>query len=61
VKDNAPIPLMIEMVLLGGKHRTVSEMRTLAHEAGLEVVAADKQPSGYFVTECVPTGENRMG
>ena len=43
------------MVLLGGKHRTVAEFRKLAHEAALDVVAAESQPSGYFVVECHPT------
>jgi hypothetical protein len=52
--DNSPRPLTIEMVLVGGKHRTVSEFRELAHEAGLEVVAAERQSSGYFVVECRP-------
>lgn len=49
--DDARKDLIIEMVLLGGKQRTVSEMRALAREAGLEVVAAGQQASGYFVTE----------
>jgi hypothetical protein len=53
--DGAPRGLSIEMVLLGGKHRSVAEFRELAHEAGLEVLAADRQPSGYFVVECRPT------
>jgi len=52
--ENAPRALVIEMVLLGGKYRTVSEFRELAREAGLEVVAAERQPSGYFVVECRP-------
>ena len=52
--DDAPKDLVIEMVLLGGKHRTVSEFRELAREAGLELTAAGEQPSGYFVTECLP-------
>jgi SAM-dependent methyltransferase len=53
--DDAPRGLMIEMVLVGGKHRTVTEFRELARAAGLEVVAAGRQPSGYFVVECRPT------
>ncbi|MCI0336201.1 MAG: hydroxyneurosporene methyltransferase [Acidobacteria bacterium] len=53
--DEAPRRLMIEMVLVGGKHRTVSEFRELVREAGLEVLAAERQPSGYFVVECRPT------
>jgi hypothetical protein len=54
VPDNAPRSLMIEMVLLGGKHRTVTEITEQARAAGLEVVAAERQPSGYFVVECRP-------
>jgi 2,7-dihydroxy-5-methyl-1-naphthoate 7-O-methyltransferase len=55
VADNTPIPLTIEMVLLGGKYRTLSEFQEMAREAGLEVVAAEQQPSGSFVVECRPT------
>jgi 2,7-dihydroxy-5-methyl-1-naphthoate 7-O-methyltransferase len=50
--EGAPRGLSIEMVLLGSKHRTVSEFRELAHQAGLDVLAAEQQPSGYFVVEC---------
>jgi hypothetical protein len=53
--EGAPRALVIEMVLLGGKHRTVSEFRELAREAGLEILAAERQSSGYFVVECRPT------
>jgi hypothetical protein len=49
--DQAKRPLMIEMVLAGGKQRTVTEFRDLARKAGLEVVVAEKQES-YFVVEC---------
>ncbi|HEX9090835.1 MAG TPA: methyltransferase [Anaerolineales bacterium] len=52
--DDAPKDLTIEMVLLGGKHRTVSEFKALAGEAGLEVFSAEQQPEGYFVVECRP-------
>jgi SAM-dependent methyltransferase len=52
-QDGAPKSLVIEMVLLGGKHRTVSEFRELARQSGLEVVAAGRQ-SSYFVVECRP-------
>jgi SAM-dependent methyltransferase len=55
VPDGAARPLMIEMVLLGGKQRTVTQIRELALRAGLEVVAAGPQRSGYFVVECRPT------
>jgi hypothetical protein len=51
--DGAPKRLSIEMVLLGGKHRSVTEFRELACRSGLEVVAAERQ-SGYFVVECRP-------
>ena len=52
-RDDAPKRLMIEMVLCGGKHRTVAEFRELARESGLQVVAAGQQAS-YFVVECRP-------
>jgi len=55
VPDGAPRELTIEMVLLGGKHRSVAEFRELAGTAGLEVLAAERQSSGYFVVECRPT------
>lgn len=51
--DGAPRDLTIEMVLLGGKHRTLSEFKELAGKAGLEVTAAGQQ-SSYFVVECRP-------
>jgi hypothetical protein len=54
VSEDAPKRLAIEMVLLGGKHRTVSEFEELARGAGLEVVAATRQASGSFVVECRP-------
>ena len=50
--DDAPRTLSIEMVLLGGKRRTVAEFRRLARQAGLKVTAAGRQSSGYFVVEC---------
>jgi 2,7-dihydroxy-5-methyl-1-naphthoate 7-O-methyltransferase len=52
--DDQPKDLFIEMVLAGGKHRTVSEFRKLVRESGLEVLAAGQQSSGYFVVECRP-------
>ena len=55
VADGAPIPLSIEMMLVGGKHRTEAEFRGLARQAGLVVLAAGQQPSGHFVVECRPT------
>lgn len=53
--EGAPGGLSIEMVLAGGRHRTLAEFRELAREVGLEVSAAERQPSGYFVVECRPT------
>lgn len=52
VPDDAPKELAIEMVLVGGKQRTISEFRELAQKAGLHVTAADHQPSGHSVIEC---------
>jgi hypothetical protein len=47
------------MVLVGGRHRTVTEFRELARGSGLEVVAARQQPK-YFVVECRPLGTARI-
>jgi precorrin-6B methylase 2 len=52
--DDAPRSLTIEMALLGGKHRSVTELTELARQAGLTVVAAGQQASGHFVVECRP-------
>jgi GNAT superfamily N-acetyltransferase/precorrin-6B methylase 2 len=54
VPEDAPKRLAIEMMLVGGRHRTVSELGKLAREAGLKVVAAERQVSGMFVVECRP-------
>ncbi len=53
--DDAPASLSIETVLLGGMTNTLTEFRELAREAGLEVRANGRQPSGRFVVECRPT------
>jgi 2,7-dihydroxy-5-methyl-1-naphthoate 7-O-methyltransferase len=50
--DDESKELPIESVLLGGRRRTISEIRELARESGLEVISAGAQPSGYFVVEC---------
>ena len=52
--DDEPRRLDIEMVLAGGKHRTVDEFQILARDAGLEIVADAQQPGGYFTVECRP-------
>src|SRR5262249_61528708 len=51
VEDSAASARMLEpeMVLVGGKSNSVAEFRELARQAGLEVVAAERQPSGHFV------------
>jgi SAM-dependent methyltransferase len=51
--DGAP-RLDPDMIVAGGKSNTVAEFRELARAAGLEVIAAGQQPSGYFVVECRP-------
>jgi precorrin-6B methylase 2 len=52
--DDEPKDLTIEMILAGGKPRTLTEFGELARQAGLQVDAAGPQPNGYFVTECHP-------
>jgi len=44
-----------DMIVAGGKSNTMAEFRELTRQAGLEVSAAEQQPSGYFVVECRPT------
>lgn len=53
--DEGTADLSPEMVLMGGKERTLSELRVLAREAGLRVEVAGRQASGRFVVECRPT------
>jgi SAM-dependent methyltransferase len=53
VPEGARQRLTIEMMLVGGRSNTVDEFRSLVREAGLEVVAAARQASG-FVVECRP-------
>jgi hypothetical protein len=50
----APAPELLMMVLVGGRHRTLSEFRALARAAGLDVHAAERKPSGKFIVECRP-------
>jgi hypothetical protein len=42
----------IDMIVAGGKSNTLTEFRELARQAGLEVVAAGRQPAHAFVVEC---------
>jgi len=52
--DGEPSGLSIEMILLGGKNRSVSEFRLLVREAGLEVTAAEHRHARGLVVECRP-------
>jgi SAM-dependent methyltransferase len=52
--DRGPSPALLMMVLVGGKERPLSEFRKLARDAGLDVHAASRQPSGRFMVECRP-------
>lgn len=52
--NDKPAKLAIEMVLVGGKGRTVAQIGELARAAGLVVSAAGRQPSGHSVVECRP-------
>jgi len=52
-EDSVP-SLTLQLVLLGGKDRTLTEFRELAHQAGLTVQAAGQLPSGRFAVECYP-------
>jgi SAM-dependent methyltransferase len=54
--DSVSSFLTPEMVLLGGKDRTLTEFRELAHQAGLTVQVAGRLPSGRFAVECHPAG-----
>jgi SAM-dependent methyltransferase len=57
VPDDGPTELSIEMVLLGGKNRTISEFLDLTRESGLEVLDFQQHPAGYFIIECHPIFE----
>jgi 2,7-dihydroxy-5-methyl-1-naphthoate 7-O-methyltransferase len=55
-EGHGPPPALWMMVLAGGRERNLSEFRELARASGLQVHAADRQPSGRFIVECRPTG-----
>jgi SAM-dependent methyltransferase len=55
-EDGAPDPALLMMVLVGGRDRTLTEFRTLAQAAGLEVQAAHRPAPDRFVVECRPIG-----
>jgi 2,7-dihydroxy-5-methyl-1-naphthoate 7-O-methyltransferase len=50
--DDAPGVIVIESVLLGGKQRTVTELRALAEEEGLEISKVGSRPTGEMLVEC---------
>jgi SAM-dependent methyltransferase len=50
--DSDPSPSLLMLVLVGGRNRSLEEFRAMVREAGLEVRAAERQPSGRFVVEC---------
>ncbi len=52
-EDTVP-SLTLQLVLLGGKDRTLTEFREFAHQAGLKVQAAGRLPSDRFAVECRP-------
>jgi hypothetical protein len=52
--DDGARRLEPEMLLAGGKSNTLADFQELARQAGLEVSAAERQPSGRFVVECRP-------
>jgi len=47
-------PELLMMVLVGGRGRTLDEFRSMARDAGLEVTAVGRQPSGRAIAECRP-------
>jgi len=47
-------PELLMMVLVGGRERTLDELREMARDAGLEVTAVGRQASGRVIVECPP-------
>jgi SAM-dependent methyltransferase len=47
-------PELLMLVLLGGRERTLDELREMALKAGLLVRAVGRQASGRFLVECRP-------
>jgi 2,7-dihydroxy-5-methyl-1-naphthoate 7-O-methyltransferase len=47
-------PDLLMLVLVGGRDRTLEELRDIARQAGLEVQAVGRQTSGKFIIECRP-------
>jgi hypothetical protein len=53
-EDGPASPELLMMVLVGGRARTVAEVRVLAAAAGLSVQATGRSPTGRFIVECLP-------
>ncbi|MGI8960123.1 MAG: methyltransferase [Bryobacteraceae bacterium] len=47
-------PALLIMVLVGGRERSIDELREMTSEAGLEVRAIKRQHSGRVIVECRP-------
>jgi len=47
-------PDLLMLVLMGGRNRNFEEFGAIARQAGLEVRAWGRQPSGRFLVECRP-------
>ncbi len=54
-EGKGPSPALLMMVQVGGRDRTLAELRELARAAGLNVHAAERQLSDRFVVECRPS------
>jgi 2,7-dihydroxy-5-methyl-1-naphthoate 7-O-methyltransferase len=52
--EGAPKGLVIEMLLVGGKSSALPEFDRLAHAAGLDITAVERQRNGTLVVECRP-------
>jgi 2,7-dihydroxy-5-methyl-1-naphthoate 7-O-methyltransferase len=47
-------PELLMLVLVGGRGRTLEEFREMGREAGLQLTAAGRQPTGRFIAEFRP-------
>lgn len=53
--DDERTGISVEMVLAGGKQRTLARFTELARAAGLGVQGVARKPSGRLIVECRPT------
>ena len=49
-----------ELILVGGRQRTLGEFVRLASEAALDTLSTGHQPSGQFVVECRPMARRKV-